>query len=834
MTADNADLHSTQAAANQGAATGPADAEPAGLTEAEAARLLAEAGPNALAEKHVGVLARLLSYFWGPIPWMIEAAAILSASVRHWADFGIIFTMLVLNAGVGFWQEHKADSAIAALRQRLALRARVLREGRWRDVPAAELVPGDVVLIRLGNIVPADVRLVGKGYLSVDQSALTGESLPVDKKPGETAYSGSVAKLGEMRAVVTATGMNTYFGKTARLVESAGAVSHFQRAVLRIGNFLILCTLGLVALILLVALWRGDRLVETLLFALILTVAAIPVALPAVLSVTMAVGAERLARLKAIVSRLVAIEELAGLDVLCADKTGTLTQNKLTLGEPVRFAATDARELLLAAALASRREGADAIDQAILDGIDKTDQGAAGGLAAYAVAGFTPFDPVSKRAEASVRHESTTFQVTKGAPQVILALAAPDAALAAKAQAAIDALAAKGYRTLGVARKDGAGWRFLGLLPLFDPPREDAAATIARARTMGVSIKMVTGDHAAIAREIAGTLALGKNILPADQAFAKSGEPLHPEAVEAADGFAQVFPEHKYAIVKALQDRNHIVGMTGDGVNDAPALKQADVGIAVSGATDAARAAADLVLTAPGLSVITTGIEEARRIFERMTGYAIYRISETVRVLLFMTLSIVVFNFYPVTAVMIVLLALLNDFPIMMIAYDNAPVAPRPVRWDMAQTLAISTLLGVLGVIASFLLLWIVQDWLRLGRAEVQSMIFLKLLVAGHLTIYLTRNRGAIWQRPWPSWKLIAATETTQLVGTLATVYGWFIAPIGWRYALLVWGYSLAWFLINSGFKIMAYALLGHRGPGQAAHLSRVESWLAGHVPHRH
>ena len=827
MTADEADFHSPEAAAKAGAATGPAEAEAAGLTEAEAARLLAEVGPNALAEKHVSALARLLSYFWGPIPWMIEAAAVLSASVRHWADFGIIAAMLVLNATVGFWQEHKADSAIAALRQRLALRARVLREGRWRDIPAAELVPGDAVLIRLGNIVPADVRLVGDGYLSVDQSALTGESLPVDKKAGEPAYSGSVAKLGEMRAVVTATGMNTYFGKTARLVESAGAVSHFQRAVLRIGNFLILCTLGLVALILLVALWRGDPLVETLLFALILTVAAIPVALPAVLSVTMAVGAERLARLRAIVSRLVAIEELAGLDVLCADKTGTLTQNRLTLGEPVLFAAADAKELLLAAALACRREGADAIDQAILDGFGSADV-----LAGYAPLAFTPFDPVSKRTEAAFHHGDTTFRVSKGAPQVILALTAPDAALLAKAQAAIDALAAKGYRTLGVARQDGGAWRFLGLLPLFDPPREDAAATIARARAMGVSIKMVTGDHAAIAREIAGTLALGKNILPADQAFAKSGEPLHPEAVEAADGFAQVFPEHKYAIVKALQARNHIVGMTGDGVNDAPALKQADVGIAVSGATDAARAAADLVLTAPGLSVITTGIEEARRIFERMTGYAIYRISETVRVLLFMTLSIVVFNFYPVTAVMIVLLALFNDFPIMMIAYDNAPVAGRPVRWDMTQTLTISTLLGVLGVVASFLLFWIVQDWLQLSRAEVQSMIFLKLLVAGHLTIYLTRNKGAIWQRPWPGWKLIAATETTQLIGTLATVYGWFITPIGWRYALLVWGYSLAWFFINSGFKIMAYALLGHRGPGQAVHLARVESWLAGRMTH--
>jgi len=797
-------IDATEKGAPLGAPTDPA----LGLSEAEAARRLAEFGENALAEKHASALAKLFSYFWGPIPWMIEIAAALSATVRHWADFAIIMVMLLLNAGVGFWQEFKADTAIAALRQRLALGARVLREGRWRDVPARALVPGDVILLRLGNIVPADVRLLAGDYLSVDQSALTGESLPVEKKEGDTAYSGSIATLGEMKALVTATGMATYLGKTAHLVETAGTVSHFQRAVLRIGNFLILSTVGLVTLILAVALARGDPLVQTVLFALILTVAAIPVALPAVLSVTMAVGAERLARLKAIVSRLVAIEELAGVDVLCADKTGTLTENRLTLGEPVVIGGEDRDALLLAGALASRHEGGDAIDRAVLAGLASPDI-----LADYAVTSFRPFDPVSKRTEATIVHGDAQIEVAKGAPQVVLAMAKPDAALARRVGEAVDALAARGERTLGVARReDGGDWRFLGLLALRDPPRADAAATIARARGMGVAIKMVTGDHQAIAREIAGRLGLGEKILPADQAFGEGGEALDARAVEAADGFAQVFPEHKYAIVKALQARGHIVGMTGDGVNDAPALKQADVGIAVSGATDAARAAADLVLTAPGLSVITTAIEEARRIFERMTCYATYRIAETVRVLLFMTLSIIVFNFYPVTAVMLVLLALLNDLPIMMIAYDNAPVAERPVRWDMRLTLTISTLLGVLGVIASFALFWIAERWLRLGQAEVQSVIFLKLLVAGHLTIFLTRNRGAIWQRPWPSWSFFLSTLATKVLGTLAVVYGWFVAPIGWRYAGLVWGYALAWFLINSGCKMLAYAVLARRG----------------------
>ncbi|MDR2215303.1 MAG: plasma-membrane proton-efflux P-type ATPase, partial [Nevskiaceae bacterium] len=777
-----------------------------GLSQQQAAALLAEHGENALVEHHTSAARKLASYFWGPIPWMIEAAAILAAVVHHWQEFSIIIAMLLLNAGVGFWQEFKADNAIQALKQNLALQARVLRDGAWQDIAARLLVPGDVILVRLGNIIPADARLIGGDYLSVDQSSLTGESLPVDKKIGDVIYSGSIAKLGEMQALVTATGMNTYFGKTAALVQSAGAVSHFQRAVLKIGNFLILSTLGLVALMLVVALFRHDPLTDTLLFALILTVAAIPVALPAVLSVTMAAGAERLAKLQAIVSRLVAIEELAGVDVLCCDKTGTLTQNRLTVGDAMLFEAHTAQELLLAAALASRREGGDAIDTAVLAAIGDDPM-----LARCITKTFLPFDPVRKRIEATIEEGARTFAVAKGAPQAIESLTYLNAEQSSRLRKAVAQFGAKGLRTIAVARRDGDAWRFLGLLPLFDPPREDAKHTITTARAMGLSIKMITGDHEAIGQQIAGALGLGQNIMPADAALPKDAQDFDGQAIEAADGFARVFPEHKFKIVKALQTRGHIVGMTGDGVNDAPALKQADVGIAVSGASDAAHAAADVVLTAPGLSVITAAIEEARRIFERMTSYAIFRISETIRLLLFMTLSILLFNFYPVTAVMIVMLALLNDLPIMMIAYDNAPVAEAPVRWDMPLTLTIACVLGLLGVTSSFVLFWIAENHLHLPRPQVQTLIFLKLLVAGHMTIYLTRNRGAFWQRPWPSWKLVLACESTQVLGTLAAVYGWFITPIGWREALLVWAYALVWFLFNNGVKVAAYRLLGHR-----------------------
>ena len=792
-----------------------------GLGEDEAARRRERYGPNALEEKRTRPLLKFLSFFWGPIPWMIETAAALSGVARRWEDFAIIVTMLLINAGVGFWEEFKADNAIAALKKTLALKARVLRDGAWRSVAAREIVPGDVILVRLGNIVPADVKLAEGEYLSVDQSALTGESLPVDKAPGDTAYSSSVVKMGEMKAVVTATVAETYFGRTAKLVESAGTTSHFQKAVLRIGNFLILITVALVALILMVALFRHDPFVETVLFALILTVAAIPVALPAVLSVTMAVGAVVLARLKAIVSRLVSIEEMAGMDVLCSDKTGTLTKNELAVGDLEIVAAKDAEEILLCAALASKTESEDAIDAAVVGALaDKSK------LKGYKTVRFEPFDPVRKRAEAEIEAGGERFRVAKGAPQVILDLAEPDAETRRRVEAAVDDLATKGYRTLGVARKDADGWRFLGLVPLFDPPRDDSIETIARTQAMGLDVRMVTGDNLAIAREIARKLHIGTNIVRAGEVFDADGRHHDGERIEKAEGFAEVFPEHKFDIVRELQARGHIVGMTGDGVNDSPALKQADVGIAVSGATDAARAAADLVLTAPGLSVITRAIEEARRIFERMTSYSIYRIAETIRVLLFMTASIVVFNFYPVTAVMIVLLAILNDFPIMMIAYDNAPVAPGPVRWDMHRVLTVSVVLGVVGVIETFLLFWFVDRYLGIPRDMVRTIIFLKLLVAGHLTLYVARNKRWIWERPWPSWKLIAATETTQAIGTLAAVYGWLVTPIGWKYALGIWAYALAWIPIENAAKVYVYRLFRHQAGREARHLGRIQAWL--------
>ena len=465
-----------------------------------------------------------------------------------------------------------------------------------------------------------------------------------------------------------------------------------------------------------------------------------------------------------------------------------------------------ADELILAGALASQAANNDTIDLAVLGGLKDKEA-----LKPYQVTHFTPFDPVHKRTEATVKGaDGKTFKVTKGAPQVILALSANAAAVKSAVDKAVDDFAARGFRALGVARADGDGkWRLLGVLPLFDPPREDAKSTIATAAEMGVKIKMVTGDALAIAREMAKTLGMGSNILDANTLGDSKTEETAAAAksIEDADGFAQVFPEHKFHIVDVLQKHGHIVGMTGDGVNDAPALKKADCGIAVSGATDAARAAAAIVLLTPGLSVIIDAIKESRRIFQRMNSYAIYRIAETLRVLLFMTLAIVVFNFYPLTAIMIVMLALLNDGAILSIAYDNVIYRMKPEAWDMRTVLGISTVLGVIGVISAFGLFYLGERVFHLDRAHIQTLMYLKLSVAGHLTIFLTRTRGPFWSIR-PARILLVAVLGTQTVATLIAVYGLFMTPLGWGWALFVWGYALAWFLVNDRVKLLAYWVL--------------------------
>jgi len=775
-----------------------------GISSDEAAKRLVQYGYNEISEKKTSPIVKFLTYFWGPIPWMIEIAAILSAIIQHWEDFIIIFSLLFVNAGVGFWQEHKAENAIELLKQRLALKARVRRDGTWLQIPSREVVPGDVVRTRIGDIIPADIKLIEGDYLQVDESALTGESLPVEKHTSEIAYSGSIIRQGEMDGLVVATGMNTFFGKTAKLVEKAKGKSHFQKAVIKIGNYLIRLDAILVSIIFVLALYRHESLLVTLQFILILTIAAIPVALPAVLSVTMAVGAIALAKKEAIVSKLVAIEELAGMDILCADKTGTITKNELTVAEVKPFEGFTENDVLLIGALASREEDQDPIDNAIVTKAKASNL--VSDIQVYKATGFKPFDPVLKRTEATIESAKGVFKVSKGAPQVILSLVSDQKAVASKVDELVSDFAAKGHRSLGVARTDAQGnWRYAGIIAIYDAPREDSADVIKTAQSLGVNVKMVTGDHIAIAKQIASQVNLGTDITTAS-AFLDKSESEAQNIVEKADGFAQVYPEHKYRIVELLQGKGHIVGMTGDGVNDAPALKKADAGIAVAGATDAAKSAADIVLTRPGLSVIIDAIMESHKIFQRMNSYATYRIAETIRVLIFITLCIIIFNFYPITAVMIVILALLNDLPIMMIAFDNTKPLNRPVGWEMHKVLTIALVLGIAGVVSSFLLFYFSEQVLHLDRPTIQTLMFLKLAVAGHITIYLTRTgEHHFWSRPFPAGKLFWTTEITQVAATLIAIYGIFMKPLGWQLAGLVWAWALGFFIINDFIKIYFY-----------------------------
>jgi H+-transporting ATPase len=785
---------------------------PEGLSKAEAGKRIERYGYNELPEKKENPFFKFLSYFWGPIPIMIIIAAALSGALRRWPDLGVILALLVMNAVVGFREEYQAGNAVAALKAKLAVQANVRRDGAWANIPARELVPGDVIRLRIGNIIPADARLLEGDPVQVDQSALTGESLPVEHKSGDTVYSGSILKQGEIDAVIYATGKDTFYGKTAQLVETAQTRSHLQRAVLKIADYLIVIAIGLAILILGVAFFRHDPILQVLQFALVLTIASVPVAMPAVLSVTMALGSKVLAAKQAIVTKLTSIEEVAGIDVLCSDKTGTLTQSKLTPGDPFTASGFTAEQVILSGALASRAEDQDPIDLAVLSGIKDRKQ-----LESYRIGHFQPFDPVHKRTEATVKGgDGHEFKTTKGAPQVILALDPEADKIKPEVDKAIGEFASRGFRSLGVARTDNKGrWQFQGIIPLYDPLREDSKSTVDATKKMGLNVKMLTGDQVAIAKEIGKQLDLGTNIMDAgifDETKTHQAGEL-ADAIEKADGFAQVFPEHKYHIVEVLQQKGHIVGMTGDGVNDAPALKKADAGIAVAGATDAARAAASIVLMTPGLSVIIDAIRESRKIFQRMINYATYRIAETIRVLLLMTLSILVFNFYPVTAIMIVLLAILNDGAILSIAYDNVRYSDKPQVWKMRRVLEVATMLGVIGVVASFGLFYLGERVFHLSRESIQTLMYLKLSVAGQLTIYITRTRGPFWTIK-PARILLLATGGAQVVATLIAVYGLGMVAIGWGWAGFVWGYALVWFLINDQVKLLTYRIIDREHSG--------------------
>ncbi|GAB4838255.1 Plasma membrane ATPase 4 [Ancistrocladus abbreviatus] len=801
-----------------------------GLTSDEGANRLNIFGPNKLEEKKESKLLKFLGFMWNPLSWVMEAAAVMAIALANgqgkapdWQDFvGIIF-LLVVNSTISFIEENNAGNAAAALMAGLAPKTKVLRDGRWSEQEAAILVPGDIISIKLGDIIPADARLLEGDPLKIDQSALTGESLPVTKKPGDEIFSGSTCKQGEIEAVVIATGVHTFFGKAAHLVDSTNQVGHFQQVLTAIGNFCI-CSIavGMFAEVIVMYPIQHRKYREGIDNLLVLLIGGIPIAMPTVLSVTMAIGSHRLSQQGAITKRMTAIEEMAGMDVLCSDKTGTLTLNKLSVDKnliEVFVKGVDKDHVILLAARASRVENQDAIDAAMVGMLADPKEARAGIREVH----FLPFNPVDKRTALTyIDANGNWHRASKGAPEQILDLCGCKEDVRKKVHSVIEKFAERGLRSLAVARQEvpektkespGGPWQFVGLLPLFDPPRHDSAETIRKALNLGVNVKMITGDQLAIAKETGRRLGMGTNMYPSAALLGQDrdqsiGALPVDELIEKADGFAGVFPEHKYEIVKKLQGKKHIVGMTGDGVNDAPALKKADIGIAVADATDAARSASDIVLTEPGLSVIISAVLTSRAIFQRMKNYTIYAVSITIRIVFgFMLIALIwKFDFSPF---MVLIIAILNDGTIMTISKDRVKPSPIPDSWKLKEIFATGVVLGGYLALMTVIFFWAMKETdffpnkfgvrsLRDRPHEMMAALYLQVSIVSQALIFVTRSRSWSYVER-PGLLLVTAFIIAQLVATLISVYAnWSFAKIkgmGWGWAGVIWLYSVVFYV---------------------------------------
>ncbi len=737
----------------------PSAAAPPGLTGEEARRRLEELGPNTVPDTAVHPLRAALAKFWAPVPWMLEAAILLQILLGEYVEAAIVGILLVLNAALGFFQESRAQATVTALKARLALTASVRRDGLWTTVAAAELVAGDLVKLSLGSVVAADVRLVD-GAVLLDQSMLTGESLPIEAGPGMRTYAGALVRRGEAVAEVTATGARTKFGRTAELVRTAHVVSSQQKAVLRVVRNLALFNGVLIVLMVIYARAHALPLKETVLLALTAVLASIPVALPATFTLAAALGARALARQDVLPTRLSAVDEAAAMDVLCADKTGTLTRNALAVTAVRPLDGFDAPRLLALAALASTDGGGDPVDGAIRSAALRQPS-----LAPPKLLALVPFDPATKTSAATAEDAGgDTLRIVKGAFTVVLGLAQP--ALPAPAMTAVTAavgdLEAQGWRVLAVAAGAPPAMRLAGLIALSDPPRPDSASLVAELRNLGVRTVMVSGDAPATAAVVARAVGLSGAVCPA-------GSDLEKARAEDFAVFAGMLPEAKYQLVKVFQQAGHIVGMCGDGANDAPALRQAQIGIAVSTATDAARSAAGVVLTQPGLGGIVAAVKEGRKTFQRILTYTLASVTKKIVQVLFLVAGLLLTGHAILTPMLMVIVMITGDFLGMALTADNVQPSPSPNAWRIGNLTIAGTVMGLAELVFCVAVLAVGEFHARLGGTALQTLGFLAIVFGNQASIYALRSRGRIWSKPRPSrWLVFSSVADLLIASTLA------------------------------------------------------------------
>ncbi|MCW6159903.1 MAG: plasma-membrane proton-efflux P-type ATPase [Candidatus Micrarchaeales archaeon] len=780
-----------------------------GLSEGEARSRLLRYGYNEVLEKRESRILKLLRKFYGPIPLILEAVVLISFLVQDYRNAYIILALLVVNAFVGFAEERKADNSVELLKKRLTVSARVLRNARWESIQSRLLVPGDIIRIRMGDIVPADAKVIDADYLDVDQSVLTGESMPIAKKRNAIVYSGSVVKRGEAKCVVVTTGYSTFYGRTTELVQTAKPKTHLDKMILGIVKSLIAIDAVVVVVLFLFSYFalHSDPLV-ILTFLLVVLIASVPVSLPAAFTVSMAVGTERLAKKSILVTKLESIEEAASLDVVCLDKTGTLTKNELEVEEIVPLFGSSEKAVLRAAAFASRESDKDPIDIAVL----KRARNAGALPAHYEYESFAPFQPATKMSSAVVLSGSEKTRAAKGAATVIARMCRLTARQRAELDTMVASLSLRKFRTIAVAENSGNGkrYRLLGLIALYDEPRPGAARLIKELGSLGVRVKMLTGDNKAIAAEVAKEVGIKGRIADFESLRKRSGREFNRE-VEEADVFAGIYPEDKYLIVRSLQAAGHRVGMTGDGVNDAPALKQAEVGIAVENATDVAKSVAALVLTKNGIDVIVDSIKESRRISERMITYTMAKVTRAVQILFFIMAAFFILGTFPILAFELVLLLFTNDIANITLATDNVGYSKRPDVWNIKALVVSSAALGSVLLLASLFVIPL-SAYLLVPIAGLQTLVLVMLTYMDKLVVFSLRERKHMWDSRPSGYLVLSSIASAAFVVAIA-YFGILVQGVSAVAILLVLALSTALIL---AFDYVKYFIFGRFGMEQA------------------